>query len=258
MVEKLRKELLYCQREHLEKFDYAQLDTGLPPVQVNAFDDDCKRPILKLYEKLDERYAGKAPAVDKWLGDTALLSDSLFMLSGMLKNLGTRRLSALVARMKEVQAEALSLAETVRKAELPMDEAAWKSYADDLGARFAGADARFEALKGELEGMLGFFEERILANVKKEQMVYYLTWEHRLDALRLTRQALSDAARSEVVRIAKDEVAGQAPLLAGAGAASTREAVERSYYEAGNAILASPGGAERPVAATRGLLRSSR
>jgi hypothetical protein len=52
-LEAWKKDLLYCQRGHLEKFDYKQLNTGLPPVPVNAFDRDCKRPVLKLYEEME-------------------------------------------------------------------------------------------------------------------------------------------------------------------------------------------------------------
>lgn len=190
-----KKDLLYCQRAYLEKFDYKQLNTGLPPVPVNAFDRDCKRPVHKLYEELDASWAGKDPAIDAFLAQAALLADGTFMLSGMLKNLGTRRLSALVARMKVVQAEAIATCEISRKASPPTDEAAWLGYAKALQTAHATPEAAFAALKAEAEALEAFFAERIMANIKKDQMVYYLAFTATFDAWKKSLAALSSTTR---------------------------------------------------------------
>lgn len=51
--------------------------------------------------------------------------------------------------------------------------------------------------------------------------------------------ALSDSARADVVRIAKEEIRGRAPLLAGCGGTCTREVVERvNHAEANGADFA--------------------
>ncbi len=193
--ESWKKDLLYCQRGHLEKFDYKQLNTGLPPVPVNAFDRDCKKPILKLYEEMDENWGGKDPAIDAFLADAALLADGCFMLSGMLKNLGTRRLSALVARMKVVQAESIKVCDASRKATPSTDEAAWAGYAKGLTAAHGTPEAAFEALKTGAEALEAFFAERILANIKKDQMVYYLAFSAHMEAWKKSLTALPTTAR---------------------------------------------------------------
>lgn len=197
VLEAWKKELLYCQREHLETFDYKQLNTGLPPVPVNAFDRDCKKPVLTLYEEMNENFAGKDPTIDAFLADAALLADGCFMLSGMLKNLGTRRLSALVARMKVVQLESVTTCGASRKATPPADEATWPGYAKALQAAHASPEAAFDALKAQAEALNAFFEERIMASIKKDQMVYYLAFTARMEAWKKSLASLPDTLRRD-------------------------------------------------------------
>ena len=187
-----------CLKNYLEKFDYAQLDTGLPPVAVNEFDRFCKTPILKLYEKLDEKHAGRSPVIDDWLADVSLLSDQVFMLSGMLKNLGSRRLSALVQRMRSIEQEARATAGKVHGANPPTDEAAWPTYAAALGASTA-PDQAFELARGRAAALAGWLDERIIAHVKKDEMVYYLSWSQRLNQLKKTVLALPNMDRKAEV-----------------------------------------------------------
>jgi len=178
-----------CQKNYLERFDYAQLDTGLPPVAVNEFDSVCKSPILKLYEKLDGTFAGRSPVADDWLAEVSLLSDQVFMLSGMLKNLGSRRLSALVQRMRSVEQESRGTAEKVRTGVPPTDDAAWPTYAAAL-ASTGSPEQAFELARARAAGVAEWLDQRVMAFVKKDEMVFYLSWLQRVKQLRKTVEAL--------------------------------------------------------------------
>jgi len=214
LAAELKKAAEACQKGYLEKFDYAQLDTGLPPVAVNEFDSVCKSPILKLYEKLDEKFAGRSPAVDDWLADVSLLSDQVFMLSGMLKNLGSRRLSALVQRMRSVEQESRGTAEKVRAATPTTDEAAWPTYAVALGATSSPEQA-FELARGRAAALASWLDERVVAHVKKDEMVYYLSWGQRLKQLQKTVAALPAMERKAEVDALLVEWAQMEKLLDG-------------------------------------------
>ena len=196
----LRRELMLCKRQYLDKFAYEQLNDGLPPVSVNGFDDVCKK-LLERYEVFDERWAGKHPEVDAFMADFSLLADSVFMLSGMLKNLGTRRLSALVARMKIVQKEALGLTTRLHGVQLPTDEGAWKPYAELSRARFAGEPAGVKALAVAANALHDFFGPRVMENVKKDQMVYYVAFVQRHEALKRLASALGLASSPPVADV---------------------------------------------------------
>jgi hypothetical protein len=119
------------------------------------------------------------------------------MISGMLKNLGTRRLSALVKRMKIVQKEAIALSEASRKHAftVDLDAAKWQGYAKTLQAANATPEAAFEALKTQAEALEAFFDERVIANIKKDQMVYYLAFSAREEAWKKALKALPTTAR---------------------------------------------------------------
>jgi hypothetical protein len=193
LQDELAKKVAACQKGYLDRFDYAQLDTGLPPVPVNEFDSACKDPILKLYEKLDEKFAGRSPVADDWLAATSLLADQVFMLSGMLKNLGSRRLSALVQRMRAVEKEARATADQVRTTPPPTDDATWPAYAT-LAATSTPEQA-FELARGRASALTTWLEERIVAHLKKDEVVYYLSWTQRLKQLRKTALALPTMER---------------------------------------------------------------
>lgn len=214
LLGELTKKVESCQKGYLDKFDYAQLDTGLPPVPVNEFDNACKDPILKLYEKLDEKFAGRSPVADDWLASTSLLADQVFMLSGMLKNLGSRRLSALVQRMRAVEKEARATAEQVRTTPPPADDATWPVYATALAATSTPEQA-FELARGRAQALTTWLEERIVAHLKKDEVVYYLSWSQRLKQLRKTALALPTMERKAEIDALLVEWAQMEKLLDG-------------------------------------------
>lgn len=213
LAAELKSAVEACQKNYLEKFDYAQLDTGLPPVAVNEFDSVCKSPILKLYEKLDEKFAGRSPVADDWLAEVSLLSDQVFMLSGMLKNLGSRRLSALVQRMRSVEQESRATAGKVLAGLPPTDDAAWPTYAAALASN-GGAEA-FELARGRAAGVAAWLDERVMAYVKKDEMVFYLSWLQRVKQLRKTVEALPALERKGELDALLGEWAQMEKLLEG-------------------------------------------
>jgi hypothetical protein len=214
LAAEMAKAVEACQTNYLEKFDYAQLDTGLPPVAVNEFDSACKGPILKLYEKLDAKFAGRSPVADDWLAEVSLLSDQVFMLSGMLKNLGSRRLSALVQRMRAVEKESRATAEKVRTTMPPADDAAWPTYAAALAGTGAPEQA-FELVRGRAVALAAWLDERIMAHLKKDEMVYYLSWGQRVKQLRKTVEALPSMDRKAEIDALLGEWAQMEKLLDG-------------------------------------------
>jgi hypothetical protein len=195
---RLKDKLGACQKRMLTKFDYNQLNDGLPPVMVNEFDDLCK-PVIDLYGAIDEKWGGKTLEADAWLADVALLADDVFQLSGMLKNLGTRSLSALLERMKAAEKEALEVAGRVQAAAVP-DEKAWRAYAEGARAQHGTPEAAFGALKADAEALLAFFEPRVLEPIKKDHMFWFNSFGHKARALRALFDALPHAARADEVR----------------------------------------------------------